>query len=66
MKELFKNHLYISIMVADIISNFGDVLYYLALMNYVVSIRNSSIAISLISLSDKIICLISNKEGVIF
>ena len=46
MKEVLKNKIYVSVMIADIISNFGDVLYYLALLNYVVQIKESELAIA--------------------
>lgn len=52
MKETLKNPLYIKILIADIISNFGDILYYLALLNYVLLIDKSNLAISIINLSE--------------
>ena len=39
-------------LAADLISNFGDTLYYLALMNYVVQLPDSKFAVSLITISE--------------
>lgn len=39
-------------MIADLISNFGDILYYLALLDYVLQIKNSNIAIMIINVSE--------------
>nr|WP_210729411.1 MFS transporter [Streptococcus ovuberis] len=38
--------------VSDMLSNFGDVLYYLALMNYVLLLPDAKLAISLVTLSE--------------
>lgn len=52
MKEILKNRLYITTLIADLISNFGDILYYLALLNYVLQIEQSELAISIINVSE--------------
>lgn len=52
MKNLLKNKLYLSVFTADLISNFGDVLYYLALMAYVLHLPDAKLGIALISLSE--------------
>lgn len=52
MKELLKNPLYIKTLLADLISNFGDILYYLALMNYALQIDKSNLAIAIINISE--------------
>lgn len=52
MKEILKNRLYIATLIADLISNFGDILYYLALLNYVLQIEQSNLAISIINISE--------------
>ncbi len=65
MKEMLKNKLYVSIMIADIISNFGDILYYLALMNYVVQVKQSSLAIVCVSISETLPILLAFLLGYI-
>lgn len=54
MKKLFNNKLYLKILVSDIISNFGDIVYYLALMNYALILPDSNLAISFITLSESL------------
>ena len=63
MKETLKNRLYIKILVADLISNFGDILYYLALLNYVLQIEQSNFAIAIINASEIIPILFSFLLG---
>lgn len=63
MKETLKNRLYIKILVADLISNFGDILYYLALLNYVLQIEQSNFAIAIINVSEIIPILFSFLLG---
>lgn len=63
MRETLKNRLYVKILIADLISNFGDILYYLALMNYVLQIRQSHIAIAIINASEVIPILFSFLLG---
>lgn len=63
MKETLKNRLYVKILVADLISNFGDILYYLALLNYVLQIEQSNLAIAIINASEIIPILFSFLLG---
>lgn len=63
MKETLKNRLYIKILAADLISNFGDILYYLALLNYVLQIEQSDFAIAIINASEIIPILFSFLLG---
>ena len=63
MKETLRNRLYIKILVADLISNFGDILYYLALLNYVLQIEQSNFAIAIINASEIIPILFSFLLG---
>ena len=63
MRETLKNRLYIKILVADLISNFGDILYYLALLNYVLQIERSNFAIAIINASEIIPILFSFLLG---
>lgn len=52
MKAVLRNKLYLPLLVSDLLSNFGDVVYYLALMNYVLLLPNPSLALSIITLSE--------------
>lgn len=52
MKNILKNKLYMTVFITDMISNFGDVLYYLALMNYVLLLPNSKYGVSIVSFSE--------------
>ncbi|HHT7802896.1 TPA: MFS transporter [Streptococcus suis] len=52
MKKLINNKLFLSSFVADLISNFGDTLYYLALMNYVLFLPDTKFALAMITASE--------------
>ncbi|MGU7971371.1 MFS transporter [Streptococcus suis] len=52
MKKLVNNKLFLSSFVADLISNFGDTLYYLALMNYVLLLPDTKFALAMITVSE--------------
>lgn len=52
MKKLLKNKLYMLTFVNDMLSNFGDVVYYLALMSYVLQLPDAKLAISIVSISE--------------
>lgn len=52
MKKILSNKLWISVLISDLISNFGDVVFYLALMNYVLVLPEPKYAISIITLSE--------------
>ncbi|WP_074401530.1 MFS transporter [Streptococcus suis] len=52
MKRLIHNKLFLSSFVADLISNFGDTLYYLALMNYVLLLPDAKFALAMITASE--------------
>lgn len=52
MKKIISNKLWMSVLVSDLISNFGDVVFYLALMNYVLLLPDPKYAISIITLSE--------------
>lgn len=54
MKKILYNRTYLILWLSDIISNFGDTVYYLALMNYALFLPNPKLAISLITLSETI------------
>ena len=63
MRETLKNRLYVKILIADLISNFGDILYYLALLNYVLQIEQSNFAIAIVNASEIIPILFSFVLG---
>lgn len=52
MKKILKNKLFMYLTFSDLISNFGDTVYYLALMNYVLFLENPSLALSIIAFSE--------------
>lgn len=52
MKKLLSNRLYMSLMGADLLSNFGDMVYYLALMNYVLQLPDTKLALSVVNFSE--------------
>lgn len=52
MKKLIHNKLFLSSFVADLISNFGDTLYYLALMNHVLLLADTKFALAMITASE--------------
>lgn len=52
MKKIVNNKLFLFSFVADLISNFGDVLYYLALMNYVLLLPDTKFALAMITASE--------------
>ncbi|MBF0818183.1 MFS transporter [Streptococcus acidominimus] len=58
MKKIMQNRLFILSFVADMVSNFGDVLYYLALMNYVLILPDTKLALSMITLSETLPILV--------
>lgn len=49
MKKILKNATYLWVLTADMLSNFGDVVYYLALMNYVLLVPNSRLALAIVT-----------------
>ncbi|WFA76555.1 MFS transporter [Streptococcus suis] len=51
MKKILKNATYLWVLTADMLSNFGDVVYYLALMNYVLLVPNSRLALAIVTFS---------------
>lgn len=56
MKKVVNNKLFMVSLISDIISDFGDILFYLALMNYVLEIDSGKMeaSISIVSLSEAI------------
>lgn len=63
MKKILSNKLWVSVLIADMISNFGDILFYLALMNYVLLLPDAKYAIALITLSESIPQILSVVTG---
>lgn len=54
MKRILQNKLFMGTFISDMLSNFGDVLYYLALMNYILLLPEAKFAISLVTLSESL------------
>lgn len=54
MKRILQNKLFMGTFISDMLSNFGDVLYYLALMNYVLLLPEAKFTISLVTLSESL------------
>ena len=54
MKRILQNKLFMGTFISDMLSNFGDVLYYLALMNYVLLLPEAYFAFSLVTLSESL------------
>lgn len=64
MKKLLKNKLFISLFATDLLSNFGDGLYYLALMTYVAQLPDPKLGLSAVSLSETLPMLFSFAIGI--
>ncbi len=54
MNAVLKNKLFLLTFLADMLSNFGDTLYYLALMSYVALLPDPKFGISIVTLSETI------------
>ena len=65
MRKILKNQLYLKVLLSDLISNFGDTLYFIALMTYVTELKDSNLAVSIINLSETIPILFTVFFGVI-
>ncbi|HEL1604501.1 TPA: MFS transporter [Streptococcus suis] len=52
MKKIICNKMFLFSYLADVISNFGDTLYYLALMNYVLLLADTKFALAMITASE--------------
>lgn len=52
MKNIIKNRIYMTSLLADMVSNFGDILYYLALMTYILALKDMRLALSIVNLSE--------------
>lgn len=63
MKKLVKNKLFMTLFASDLLSNFGDSMYYLALMAYVLQLPNATMAISIVSVSETLPILTSFVMG---
>ncbi|MET3557594.1 hypothetical protein ABID29_000704 [Streptococcus rupicaprae] len=54
MRKIISNRLYMTVFSVDMLSNFGDTVYYLALMDYVLRLKETQLALSLVTLSETI------------
>ena len=52
MRKIISNRLYMTVFSVDMLSNFGDTVYYLALMDYVLRLKETQLALSLVTLSE--------------
>ncbi|MFZ7334590.1 MFS transporter [Streptococcus pluranimalium] len=52
MKVILFNKTYVISLIADLLSNFGDALYSLALLNYVLLLPDTTLAVSIVSFSE--------------
>lgn len=52
MKKLLTNKLFMAVFASDMLSSFGDVMYYLALMAYVLQLPDAKLGISIVGLSE--------------
>ena len=52
MNKIKQYPLYFILMLSDLISNFGDTLFYLALMNYVLNFPQANVAIAIVTVSE--------------
>lgn len=65
MKKIISNKLYLSFLISDVISDFGDSLYYLALMAYAAKLKDTPLAISIINISETLPILLTVLFGFI-
>ena len=65
MRKILKNQLYLKVLLSDLISNFGDTLYFISLMTYVTELKDSNLAVSIINLSETIPILFTVFFGII-
>lgn len=63
MKKLLQNKLFMLSFISDMLSNFGDILYYLALIAYVLQLPDAKLAVSLVSVSETLPILTSFAMG---
>lgn len=64
MKQLLTNRLFLLHFLADLVSNFGDVLYYLALMHYVLTLPDTKFALAMVAISETVPIIIGIFVGV--
>ena len=63
MKKILNNKLYLITLISDLISNFGDTVYYMALMNYALFLPQPAFALSIITFSETVPILTSFFAG---
>ncbi len=61
--KMWKNKLFVKTTLADLVSNFGDIVYAIALLNYIVLIPEKELAISIISIVTPLSSLIGFVTG---
>lgn len=63
MKKILTNKLYMTTLISDNLSNFGDILFYLALMSYVLQIPETKLAVALIGISEMLPVMLGSFLG---
>lgn len=64
MKAILKNKLAMTTFATDMLSNFGDTLYYMALMTYILELPDAKLALSALSLVAGLPMLLSFAIGI--
>lgn len=63
MRQLFSNKLFMALTLSDLISNFGDSLFYLVMMRYVLDIPQTTLAMSVITLAEMVPMITNMVSG---
>lgn len=63
MKRILNNKLYMMTLISDNISNFGDIIFYLALLSYVLQIPETKLAVALIGISEMVPVILGTFLG---
>ena len=63
MRQLFSNKLFMALTLSDLISNFGDSLFYLVMMRYVLDIPQTTLVMSIITLTEMVPMITNMVSG---
>lgn len=64
MDKILKNKLFMTTFLSDMISNFGDVVFYLAMMNYILQLPDPSIGLAIVTFSESFPIIVSIFIGI--
>lgn len=64
MEKISRYRAYFVLVVSDIISDFGDSLFYLALMTYVVSLRDAKVVIAIVTFAEVLPRILTFLTGI--